>query len=55
MMDDNAAEIASLKQSLAETEGQIRHLEQRLSEATEIIDAVVTEAARREDAATHTS
>jgi DNA repair exonuclease SbcCD ATPase subunit len=30
-------EIASLRQSLAEAEGQIRYLEQRLSEAAEII------------------
>jgi hypothetical protein len=46
---DPATEIASLKQSLAEAEGQIRHLEQRLSEATEILDAVLTKAARREE------
>lgn len=37
MTEDTATEIASLKQSLAEAEGQIQHLEQRLSEATEII------------------
>lgn len=36
-IDTSQTEIASLKQSLAEAEGQIRYLEQRLREATKII------------------
>jgi hypothetical protein len=44
MTEDTATEIASLKQSLAEAEGQIQHLEQRLSEATEIIQPFAHEA-----------
>jgi hypothetical protein len=36
-IDALRTEIANLKQSLAEAEGQIQHLEQRLSEAAEII------------------